>query len=46
MKKIILLSFLITSTITHADELISIGKDIFYNKSPCVIFLMLQMEVK
>ena len=36
MKKIILLSFLITSTITHADELISIGKDIFYNKEACV----------
>ena len=36
MKKIILLSFLITSTITHADELISIGKNIFYNKEACV----------
>tara|TARA_Y100000996_G_C22008498_1_gene431708 strand:- start:134 stop:442 length:309 start_codon:yes stop_codon:yes gene_type:complete len=36
MKKIILLTFLITSTITHADELISIGKDIFYNKEACV----------
>ena len=36
MKKIILFSFLITSTITHADEIISIGKDIFYNKEACV----------
>jgi len=36
MKKIILFSFLITSTITHADEITSIGKDIFYNKEACV----------
>tara|TARA_B100000963_G_scaffold215259_1_gene187766 strand:+ start:3624 stop:3932 length:309 start_codon:yes stop_codon:yes gene_type:complete len=36
MKKIFLLIFIFSTSISHAEDLIKIGENIFYNKEACI----------
>ena len=36
MKKLIFLVFLFFTNLSHAEDLINVGKNIFYNKESCV----------